>query len=319
MPRTPILQSDFPSLGSDDVDESDWTILKGETSDEFYRVCEKYVIQFIPCILWLPGPACQENLGVQPLFEDMLRCIAAGLPFASPVPFQNSARHSPKKGHLAPKMVIAGSEDRPRRTPDITIWTSGKHVVVMDDDIIRLTFELKPGQRIAQNPLQLFQEGLNQGLSHSAKSLMQALNFGPGVAAHCTFVVAAPVYIRVMKMCSVFPGTPAANLQLQWSKFLPLVSEQGFQRFYDSDRTKDCGKVRFSDQVESLKRELYGDDDDVDHPKFAFLAIEKLMTSSRQDLVGINMTNSDLIGCGTFGTIIGYDGDDGDVLKVSKN
>ena len=120
-------------------------------------------------------------------------------------------------------------------------------------------------------------------------------------------------------MCSVFPGTPAAsNVQLQWSKFLPLVSEQGFQRFYDSDRTKDCGKVRFSDQVESLKRELYGDDDDVDYPKFAFLAIEKLMTSSRQDLVGINMTNSDLIGCGTFGTIIGYDGDDGDELKVSK-
>ena len=49
-----------------------------------------------------------------------------------------------------------------------------------------------------------------------------------------------------MKMCSVFPGTPASNVQLQWSKFLPLVSEQGFQRFYDSDRTKDCGKVRFS-------------------------------------------------------------------------
>ena len=93
-------------------------------------------------------------------------------------------------------MGIAGSDDeRNRRTPDITIWTRGNDVVVMDDGFFKLTFELMPGQRMDQNPLQLFQECLHQGMSHSAKSLMQALDFGPGVTAHCTFVVATPVYI----------------------------------------------------------------------------------------------------------------------------
>ena len=56
-------------------------------------------------------------------------------------------------------MGIAGSDDeRNRRTPDITIWTSGNDVgvLVMDDDFIRLTLELMPGQRMDQNPLQLY-------------------------------------------------------------------------------------------------------------------------------------------------------------------
>ena len=312
---TTILQSEFQNLGSTLVDESDWAILSGKNPEEFYRVCEKYVNKLIPRMLWLPGPTAQEDKGVQPLFEQMLRCIAADLPFASAVEHSIPPRHSPKKGHLTPKMGIAGSDERNCRYPDITIWTTGKHVVVMDDDFIRLTFELKPGQRIAKNPSQLFQECLNQGMSHSAKSLIQALNFGPGVAAHCTFVVATPVYIRVMKMCSVSPGTPASNVQLQWSQFFPLVSEEGFTRFYESDLTKKCGKMRFCKDVGILEKELNVDEHGMD-PKFAFLAIQKLMTSSRQDLVGVNMINSNLIGCGTFGTIIGST--KGVVLKVSK-
>ena len=213
-------------------------------------------------------------------------------------------------------MGIAGSDDeRNRRTPDITIWTRGNDVVVMDDGFFKLTFELMPGQRMDQNPLQLFQECLHQGMSHSAKSLMQALDFGPGAAAHCTFVVATPVYIRVMKMCLVSPGTPASNVQLQWSQFFPLVSKEGFKRFYESDLTKKFGKMRFCKDVGILKKKLNVDEHGMD-PKFAFLAIQKLMTSSRQDLVGVNMINSNLIGCGTFGTIIGST--KGVVLKVSK-
>ena len=320
---TTILQSKFPNLGSIFVDEFDWwAILSGENPEGFYRVCEKYVKKLIPRMLWLPGPTVQDNCGVQPFFEEMLRCIAAGLPFASAVEYsKNPFRNSPKKGHLAPTMGrIAGSSDeRNRRTSNITIWTSGNDVVVMDDGFFKLTFELMPGQRMDQNPLQLFQECLHQGMSHSAKSLMQALDFGPGVVAHCTFVVATPVYIRVIKICLVSPGTPASNVQLQWSQFFPLVSKQGFKRFYESDLTKKYGKMRFCEQVEILEKKLDVGTDGMD-PNFAFLAIQKLMTSSRQDLIGINMmTNSNLIGCGTFGKIIGYpDSTAGGVLKVSR-
>ena len=124
-----------------------------------------------------------------------------------------------------------------------------------------------------------------------------------------------------MKMCLVSPGTPASNVQLQWSQFFPLVSKEGFKRFYESDLTKKCSKMRFCEQVEILEKKLDVGTDGMD-PKFAFLAIQKLMTSSRQDLVGITnmMTNStNLIGCGTFGTIIGYpDSTAGGVLKVSR-
>ena len=311
-----ILQSKFTNLGSTFVDKTDWVILEGSGTDaDFYDVCEKLVKKLIPRMLWLPGPTTQEVCGVQPLFEQMLRCIAAEVPFASSVKDSKPPRFSPKKGHLAPKLAIGGSHERVRRMPDITLWTSGKRVVVMDDDIIRLTFELKPGQRIGQHPLALFQECLNQGMSHSAKSLIQALNFGPGVAAHCTFVVATPVYIRVMKMCSVFPGTPESKVKLQWSQFFPLVSEIGFTRFYKADLR--CGKMRFWKEVESLKKNLNVGKNGMD-PKFAFLAIRKLMTSSRQELVGVNMIHSNLIGCGTFGTIIGSTNCNSSVLKVPK-
>ena len=318
-----ILKCKFLKMKSDDVDESDWNVLKDKNleEDQYYRVCKKYVMKFSPEILWLPGPSGDEDIGVQPLFEDLLRCIAAGLPSASVIECEenNNKRHSPKKGHLVPKMSIVNSESRAKRIPDITIWTSGKHIRVMDDDNIRLIFELKPLQRKGKFPLDLFHEGLNQGLSHSSKSLMQALNFGPGLAAHCTFVVATPVYIRVMKLRSVSPGTPKSKVQLEWSEFLPLVSKEGFERFYQSDRQKFCGSVRSSEKMKEFSQKLYGhdsDDDDCYH-RNAFFAIRKLMKSTRQDLVGTNMTDTDLIGCGTFGTILSK-GDD-DVLKVSKH
>ena len=105
---TTILQSEFPNLGSTLVDESDWAILSGENREGFYRVCEKYVKKLIPRMLWLPGPTGQENWGVQPLFEEMLTCIAAGLQFASAVEHskKNPFRNSPKKGHLAPTISL---------------------------------------------------------------------------------------------------------------------------------------------------------------------------------------------------------------------
>jgi len=323
-PPVSILKCNFQKMNSDDVDEeSDWTVLKDTHLDEkYYSVCKKCVKKLSANILWLPGPSGDEEKGVQPLFEDLLRCIAAGLPSASAIECgeNKDERHSPKKGHLASKMSIGNSESRAKRIPDITIWTSGKHLRVMDDDNIRLTFELKPLQRKSQNPRNLFNEGLNQGLSHSSKSLMQALNFGPGLAAHCTFVVATPVYIRVMRLHSVSPGTPESKVNLEMSEFLPLVSKKGFERFYKSDRKKECGSVRFSEEMKAFSQDLYGpdsDDDDCYHNRSAFFAIRKLMTNSRQDLVGTNMTDTVLIGCGTFGTILSTCG--GGVLKVSKN
>lgn len=77
--------------------------------------------------------------------------------------------------------------------------------------------------------------------------------------------------------------------------------------------------MRFSEKMKDFSQDLYAsdsDDDDCYH-RSAFFAIRKLMTNSRQDLVGTNMTDTDLIGCGAFGTILSTGGDG--VLKVPKH
>ena len=54
--------------------------------------------------------------------------------------------------------------------------------------------------------------------------------------------------------------------------------------------------MRFGKEVGILEKKLnVGEHGMV--PKFAFLAIQKLTTSFRQDLVSVNMINSNLIGC----------------------
>ena len=89
------------------MDKTDWVILGGSGTDaEFYDVCGKLVKKLlIPHMLWLPGPTTQEVCGVQPLFEQMLRCIAAEVPFASSVKDSKPPQFSPKKGHLAPNEI----------------------------------------------------------------------------------------------------------------------------------------------------------------------------------------------------------------------
>lgn len=67
----------------------------------------------------------------------------------------------------------------------------------------------------------------------------------------------------------------------------------GTVRYCESD-------PRHRTQVGILKDELY---EDGINPKLVFLPIQKLMTSSRQELVGIMMTGIDSIGNGTFDTI----------------
>lgn len=266
--------------------------------------------------LTLHGPTSGESHGVQPLFEALLRSISAGLPFAcerkSGKRKPESGLGSPKKGYVSPQVKIE-EEVGPHRRPDIVLWSRGKHLAVMDMDKgeMKLTFELKPGRRIGQDPMTLYDEVRNQGLSHAAKFLKKAFDFGPGVAAHCTFVVATPVYMQVMKLFLEKPGTPKCDVKLRSSKMLPLVSKKNFEKYFGSHVHKK--------KVKDLMARIYTDDLCENPEKLAFLAIRKLMKSSRQDLVGIKMDGIELIGCGTFGTILVPKGEDvNGVLKVAK-
>jgi hypothetical protein len=62
---------------------------------------------------------------------------------------------------------------------------------------------------------------------------------GLGLPAHCTFVVASPVYVQVLMLSTVDTGTPNARVLLKQSLRFPLVSVESCNRFYASDQRHD--------------------------------------------------------------------------------
>jgi hypothetical protein len=270
-------------------------------------LCKGLLDKLMPQLLWLPGPTCQEVHGVQVVFQRLLGAIAACLPASTTVSEKSSKRTTPEK-HGKAERSIAPTEHRPKRRSDFTIWIREKHIAIMYDDAMEVTIEIKPGQRMMSSMAKLYQECLNQGLSHAAKSLLPALNLGSGLPAHCTFVVASPVYVQVLMLSTVDTGTPHARVLLKQSVRFPLVSIESCDRFYASDQRHD----------EKVNAEFLGNRKNVDSI-FAIKALAKIMTSPRDDLVGLSRRDSRLrvLGSGTYGQVLGT-GKNDSVLKVSR-
>jgi hypothetical protein len=262
---------------------------------------------FMPKLLWLPGPTCQEVHGVQVVFQRLLDAITACLPASTTVGEEDRKRTTPEK-HVKAERSVASTEHRVGRRSDFTIWIREKHIAIMWDDAMEVTIEVKPGQRMVSTLAELYQECLNQGLSHAAKSLFPALNLGSGLPAHCTFVVASPVYVQVLMLSTVDTGTPSARLLLKKSIRFPLVSIKSCDRFYASDQRHD----------KEVNAEFLGKTKGVDCI-FAIKALAKIMTSPRDDLVGLSRRDPLLrvLGSGTYGQVLGT-GTVNKVLKVSR-
>lgn len=295
-----------------------------DTNTQAKAKCAQLLNTLKSRLLWLPGPTAQENEGVQPLFVEVLKCVAECLPPAVQVHKNESANgHStlstplssvgesptPLKGTIRSEVKVGRTNDRPGRRADFTIWVRGKHLVLMWDDTIELVIELKPGQRLISGPEELYVQCLNQGLSHAAKSLVPPLNLGPGVPAQCTFVVGSTVYARVFKLMLISPGTPKARVVLKQSEFFPLVPKDCFDRFYRSDQRHEAN-------VEAFTKIVFNKDLTPDH---AFKAFGKLMTSWREELVGMDksVVPGHLLGNGTYGTVLATE-DKNMVLKLSR-
>jgi hypothetical protein len=307
-------KSKKPDIGSyqllDDGTVAALKELKGDQCDSNQRhmqLCKGLLDEFMPQLLWLPGPTCQEVHGVQVVFQRLLDAIAACLPASTTVGKEGRKRTTPVKPVKA-ECSVAPTEHRPKRRSDFTIWIREKHIAIMWDDAMEVTIEIKPGQRMVSTVAELYQECLNQGLSHAAKSLLPALNLGSGLPAHCTFVVASPVYVQVLMLSTVDTGTPNARVLLKQSVRFPLVPIESCNRFYASDQRHD----------KRLNEEFLSNGIDVD-PIFAIKALAKIMTSPRDDLVGLSRRDSLLrvLGSGTYGQVLGFDKPDL-VLKVSR-
>ena len=166
----------------------------------------------------------------------------------------------------------------------------------MDDDFIRLTFKLKKPGWIAywekSVPVIL---GMSQSRD-AAFSQVSDTSIELWTRSCCPLYICCRNSILYSSHENVFGISRNCCVQRAVAVESPLVSKEGFTRFYESDLTKNCGKMRFGEEVGILEKKLnVGEHGMV--PKFAFLAIQKLMTSFRQDLVSVNMINSNLIGC----------------------
>jgi hypothetical protein len=301
-----------PKIGSYEwLDKATVAALEQLTEDglspESSKTLKGLLDKFMPQLLWLPGPTCQEVHGVQVVFQRLLDAITACLPASTTVGEEGHKRTTPEK-HVKAERSLASTEYRPGRRSDFSIWIRENYLAIMWDDAMEVTIEVKPGQRMVSTLAALYQECLNQGLSHAAKSLFPALNLASGLPAHCTFVVASPVYVQVLMLSTVDTGTPNARLLLKKSVRFPLVSIGSCNRFYASDQRHD----------KEVNAEFLGKTKDVDCI-LAIKALAKIMTSPRDDLVGLSRRDSLLrvLGSGTYGQVL-WTGTTNLVLKVSR-
>jgi hypothetical protein len=299
-----------PKIGSYEwLDKATVAALEYEDglSPESSKTLKGLLDKFMPQLLWLPGPTCQEVHGVQVVFQRLLDAITACLPASTTVGEEGHKRTTPEK-HVKAERSLASTEYRPGRRSDFSIWIRENYLAIMWDDAMEVTIEVKPGQRMVSTLAALYQECLNQGLSHAAKSLFPALNLASGLPAHCTFVVASPVYVQVLMLSTVDTGTPNARLLLKKSVRFPLVSIGSCNRFYASDQRHD----------KEVNAEFLGKTKDVDCI-LAIKALAKIMTSPRDDLVGLSRRDSLLrvLGSGTYGQVL-WTGTTNLVLKVSR-
>jgi hypothetical protein len=116
------------------------------------------------------------------------------------------------------------------------------------------------------------------------------------------------VYVQVLMLSTVDTGTPSARLLLKKSIRFPLVSIKSCDRFYASDQRHD----------KEVNAEFLGKTKGVDCI-FAIKALAKIMTSPRDDLVGLSRRDPRLrvLGSGTYGQVLGT-GTADLVLKVSR-
>ena len=128
--------------------------------------------------MFLPGPTSQEVAGVQPIIVVLLEAIAdccqqdfvdnkngTTKPLSSP----------PKTAGLRKEKLVAGHQMQSDRFSDCAVWKRGRQLIVKLYGFVEVTVEVKPGQRIDKNGIQLCDKARDHCLSNASKSLIRCL------------------------------------------------------------------------------------------------------------------------------------------------
>lgn len=223
--------------------------------------------------------------------------------------------HTPLKGSVELERENPGTQTRAKRAADGTLSKhGGRYHKPNFDNICEVPGKWKPLQRLTSPVDQILKEGLNQGLAHSAKALIPALNLGSGgCAGHCTFLLGTVMqHVQVCRLMLKDPGTPAVAVALEWSEYLPLLSRSCCDRYFASDDRHPKETARF-------KGTLYGNKLGEEHGVRAFA---KVMNSPHGTLFRLEHPYScsgvtSLLGSGTFGVVLATKKND-EVLKLSR-
>ena len=298
----------------------------------FQKAIKESVTESITEPVFLPGPTNQEVDGVQPIFVSLLEAIAdcCQLDCAEAVQNQQSALssdpHTPPKTQTSQQKTVVGGAGRPERRCDVSVWKRGRYLVVMLDSHMQLTFEIKPGQRPDQSVVDLQGEAKDQCLSHTAKSLGHSLRFagGAGVPSHATSVLGSLTYVEVIQLRLLDPGKPTGRVELRSSGPLPLVEQDVFDTWYQSDERRG---QRHEGDLATMRGLLYpGTENGIDEQgiPLGIKAIYAVMMSSRQKLIGPEWGRyatdlGSLLGTGTFGMVFRRSHDSNQAVKVCKS
>ena len=284
---------------------------KKQKREDKVRVINEHLNDLMLALMWLPGPTAQEVHGCQVVFEALLGAISDCLPNNAPA---SPNRLTPLKGTARGERRNAATTGRQGQFADFTLFKRGRYRVCIHDDTFEMCIEIKPYQRLVSGPNECQIEALNQGLSHVAEVLYPAVELGPGFPAHAIFVVGTVLHVQVYKLVLKDPGTRDAKLELEASKYLPLLPQDCYKRYIESDsRHKDDSSV--------FCRKLYDQPDTNENDKetAGIAALAKLMRSSQGSLIRLDHPSlkvAQLLGSGTFGLVL--DIGNCHVLKLSR-
>jgi hypothetical protein len=260
----------------------------------------------------IPAPSADEVKCTQPYLLALFRALGSIL---------NDTRlltgESPVKADVMNNRVIQSTDYIPKRTVDKTISANTDFIYMFRDDAIELAVKMKSLVRGSDGPEKLIRRARDQIISHYAKHLSVACNFaGKGIDTRATGVVLTPACVKILQLRLVKMGTPEVKLVLLETYYLPLLSPANFDDWTkSSDGNKDMKAFR------DLLYPNPASSTDTDVPA-GLVALAKLMTTTRKDLVGPCPFESeevgDMIGFGSFATVWIHKGADNQVIKLSR-
>ena len=189
---------------------------------------------------------------------------------------------------------------------------------MMRCDCIGLAGRRREKSRASEGSEKLIRGARDQILSHCAKHLGVSFNFaGMGIDSRATGVVINPACVIILQLRLVQMGTKEVKLVLLETDYLPLLSEENF------DVWATLGGSN-SKAIREFKKRLYPTSAIATDVPAGLVALAKLMTTSRRDLVGPrpfqSETLGEMLGFGSFGTVWEYKHTEkkNQVIKLSR-